>query len=106
MRALLVLGMGIALAGCGFPPAVTVAGYVADGILVAGTGKTSSDHAFSMLAGEDCAVWRAFKGNLVCEDRAFVMQASDAAQVPSLGEETPQQIIGDEKHELVLDGAS
>lgn len=44
------------LTGCGLPPAVTVASYVADGVSYLTTGKTVTDHGISAATGQDCAV--------------------------------------------------
>lgn len=63
---LMLLGLG--LAGCVLPPAVTVASYAADGILAASTGKTVTDHFVSMAEKRDCTLFRMVRGERVCKD--------------------------------------
>lgn len=100
----LVVGLGLVLTGCGIPPAVTVAGYVADGVLLAGTGRTSTDHGLSLATGRDCAVWRMLDGREICTHAPGTMQAADALEVPALDGDRPAELIGEEHHEEVLDG--
>ena len=33
------------------------------------TGKTSTDNVVSVVAGEDCAVFRMFRGDPICKDK-------------------------------------
>jgi hypothetical protein len=58
----------LALVGCGLPPAVTLISYALDGISLISTGKTVGDHALSVAANQDCAVWRAVDGEEVCKE--------------------------------------
>ncbi len=66
-RAILVISPLI-LAGCGLPPAVTIASYALDGISFLSSGKSVSDHALSAVAQRDCAMWRVVKNELVCRE--------------------------------------
>ena len=52
------LAAAMGLGGCVLPPAVTVASFVADAGSLFATGKTTTDHAISYVAKEDCRVWR------------------------------------------------
>ncbi len=67
-RLSLLAATGFVLAGCGLPPALMVASYVAEGILVASSGKTIGGHALSTVTQQDCAMWRALQGNQICQD--------------------------------------
>ena len=55
---LFALAAAMGLGGCVLPPAVTVASFVADAGSLFATGKTTTDHAISYVAKEDCRVWR------------------------------------------------
>ncbi|MGE0659191.1 MAG: SPOR domain-containing protein [Reyranellaceae bacterium] len=56
------------LAGCGLPPALMIASYAADGVLLFASGKTSTDHLLSMVEKRDCAVWRVVKSKNICQE--------------------------------------
>lgn len=56
------------LAGCGLPPALMIASYAADGVLLFASGKTSTDHLLSMVEKRDCAVWRVVKSENICQE--------------------------------------
>lgn len=64
----LIFLLPLALGGCGLPPAIAVASYAADGLLLISTGKSSTDHALSFAVGEDCAMWRVVKGEAICTE--------------------------------------
>jgi hypothetical protein len=55
------------VAGCALPPAVMVASLAADGVSYAATGKSTTDHAISAIAEEDCALLRVVKEESVCK---------------------------------------
>jgi hypothetical protein len=55
------------VAGCALPPAVMVASLAADGVSYAATGKSTTDHAISAIAEEDCALLRVIKEESVCK---------------------------------------
>lgn len=57
-------------AACALPPAVTVAGLAADGVSYAVSGRAVTDHAISLAAQEDCALYRAVQGESICRDEA------------------------------------
>ena len=67
MRNLLVgLVVPVLLAGCGLPPAVSVATTVAGGFTQAVSGKSVTDHALSAVATDDCSVVRALENDNIC----------------------------------------
>ncbi|NKB48572.1 MAG: hypothetical protein GKS02_04305 [Alphaproteobacteria bacterium] len=77
----LVLPM-LLLTGCALPPAVTVASLVLDGVSYVSTGKSTTDHAISALADEDCALLRVVDGKEVCDPNGevlFALAADDPA---------------------------
>jgi hypothetical protein len=61
-----LIGLASGAAGCVLPPAFTIASFVADGLSVASTGKTVTDHAISLLAHRDCRLWRLVQGKSIC----------------------------------------
>jgi hypothetical protein len=65
----LALGLPLATGGCGAPVAVVGASYGADGVSVAKTGKTTTDHFTSMVTKKDCALWRVLRNRAICEER-------------------------------------
>lgn len=68
MRRAIFVIFPLILAGCGLPPAVTIASYALDGISFLSTGKSVGDHALSAVAQRDCALWRVVKDELVCRE--------------------------------------
>src|SRR5689334_10047571 len=67
LRIVVLIGLVSGVAGCVLPPALSIASLVADGISVAGSGKTVTDHAISLLAHEDCRLWRLLQGKSICQ---------------------------------------
>jgi hypothetical protein len=65
-RVVLVLLVPFLLAGCALPPALTIASLAADGVSYVATGKSTTDHALSAIAEEDCALVRAVKEEAIC----------------------------------------
>lgn len=63
-----VLMIANGVSGCvvALPPAVQAASFALDGISLAATGKTVSDHALSAVAEKDCAMGRALNGEAIC----------------------------------------
>jgi hypothetical protein len=62
-RFVLACGLIVPLAGCGLPTPLSVASLVFDVGSYALTGKTTTDHAISAVAGEDCAAIRVLEGD-------------------------------------------
>ena len=69
----LALLSALFLAGCAIPPAVTVVSLVADGISYAATGKSTTDHAISAVARQDCALLRAVQDEAICDPDGEVL---------------------------------
>lgn len=63
------LGLPLLTGACGAPVAIAAASYGADGVSVAESGKTVTDHATSMVTKRDCALWRVFRNRSICQDR-------------------------------------
>ncbi|WP_425065391.1 hypothetical protein [Reyranella sp.] len=65
----LVAGMPLLTSACGVPVAVSAASYAADGGMLAASDKTSTDHVYSVVTKQDCAIWRIFRGRQICTAR-------------------------------------
>lgn len=63
------------LTGCAIPPAVTIASLVLDGVSYVSTGKSTTDHAISAFANEDCALLRLVDGKDICDPDGEVLIA-------------------------------
>lgn len=63
------LGLPMLTGACGAPVVVVAASYGADGVSLAESGKTATDHAASMVTKRDCALWRVFRNRSICQDR-------------------------------------
>ena len=70
LRLVAVLTLPLLAGACAAPLALTAASYGADGVSMAATNKTGSDHLMSMASKKDCALWRMFRNNPICKDRA------------------------------------
>lgn len=74
-RVVLVLLVPFLLAGCAVPPALTLASLAADGVSYVTTGKSTTDHAISAIAEEDCALVRAVKEEAICVPKGTAVAA-------------------------------
>ena len=64
---LAVVAMGITVSGCGIIPLwASIVHTIGDGVLTVETGKSSSEHALSLLTGEDCQFIRVIDGVNIC----------------------------------------
>ncbi len=94
MRRPLTLGIAaLLLAGCAVPLPVQVASWALDGLSYLTTQKSVADHGLSIVAQQDCAVWRGLTEGRICQeyDDAATMIASaepvePARFAPSVGD--------------------
>ena len=63
---LALLGLPLALTGCGLPPIVAALSYAMDGVSYATSGKSVTDHALSAATERDCAIYRVLMGEKIC----------------------------------------
>jgi hypothetical protein len=85
---LLALGLPLVTGACGAPVAVTAVSYGADGVSLAESGKSTTDHLASMVSKKDCAFWRFFRSESVCREREgdhdpYQVDYNQAARQPS-----------------------
>lgn len=66
MQRFAALLVPVFVTGCALPPAYTIASFAADGISYLATGKSTTDHALSIVAQEDCAMLRALREKAIC----------------------------------------
>jgi hypothetical protein len=82
---LAAVAVTISLSGCEI--AFTAASFAATGITYALTDKSPSDNALSLVAGEDCALFRFIKGDPICREHPQPVQiASLAGIAPEAGD--------------------
>jgi hypothetical protein len=65
----LAFGLPLLTGACSAPVAVTVVSYGADGVSLAESGKSTTDHLASMVSRKDCAFWRVFRSEKICRER-------------------------------------
>jgi hypothetical protein len=75
----------LVLGGCVLPAAESIASVAFDGVSYAATGKSVQDNAISVVADEDCALWRAVVGRSICTERSETVIASLPIQQPARG---------------------
>lgn len=62
------VGLVLFLSGCGLPPAIVAFSYAMDGISFASSGKSVTDRALSAAVEQDCALYRAIRGQDICNE--------------------------------------
>ncbi len=74
-----ILSLGL-LAGCALPVPVQIASWAADGLSLITTRKSLADHGLSLIAQQDCAIWRGIVGKTVCitDDAGIIAVASNS----------------------------
>jgi hypothetical protein len=97
MRRILTLSAVFLLAGCAVPPAVTIASLAFDGLSYATTGKSTTDHALSAVASEDCALMRVLQEKAICapEETQVGMADPSATAETEAKVDTPAAIEGE-----------
>lgn len=89
------LGVGaVFLSGCALPVPFQIASWALDGISMLATQKSVTDHGISLVAQQDCAIWRGVtKGELCREDeQSDVLVAEDAVETPTVASLQPSSI--------------
>ncbi|WP_297119485.1 SPOR domain-containing protein [Thalassospira sp.] len=92
MRKILVVAAPLALSACGGPIELTVAKLAGDLISYVSTGKSTTDHAVSFVAEQDCALHRPLLEQDICKDEETVL-AEEAAALAVMGEPEIKQEI-------------
>ena len=79
MRKILVVAAPLALSACGGPIELTVAKLAGDLISYVSTGKSTTDHAVSFVAEQDCALHRALFEEEICFEATQTIAMTDSA---------------------------
>ncbi len=69
LSSLAILALPLLTAACAAPLALTAVSYGADGVSLAATNKTATDHLISMASKQDCALWRMMRNKPICKER-------------------------------------
>lgn len=111
LSVLVLAGLACLAPGCAAPVVVAVGSYAADGALLIGTGKSSTDHLVSMNTKRDCGAFRAIvRGGPLCKDRPegapdpynvdpnapFRSNGESGVEVVRAGHDGGDLLIGDE----------
>lgn len=99
MKKILVVAAPLALGACGGPIELTVAKLAGDLISYVSTGKSTTDHAVSFVAKEDCALHRPLMDQDVCKDND-VLLADGGSSLAKAGEANIKQQIGAARPEI------
>jgi hypothetical protein len=83
MRYFLLGMIGACLSGCALPIPIQIASWAASGISYIATGKSMSDHAFSAVAEQDCAIHRIVLGQSMCHEYIIDADGTAVAVGPS-----------------------
>lgn len=67
MKKIVTLAFCLALPACVAPPAIAIASLALSGVSFVQTGKTIPDHALSSVAQRDCQMFRAARGEQICQ---------------------------------------
>jgi len=79
MRNYLLIGSCLVfLQACAVPVPVQIASWVLDGISLAMTKKSVTDHGISVVAQKDCALWRGVTEGQVCQSYDPSVMTADA----------------------------
>ncbi len=83
-RGALLVVSAFLLGACALPVPVQLASWALDGISLITTHKSVADHGLSLIANEDCAMWRAIEGDSICSgnDAGSTVVAVAAAESP------------------------
>lgn len=92
MKKILVVAAPLVLGACGGPVELTVAKLAGDLISYVTTGKSTTDHAVSLVAEQDCALHRPLLDQDICKDEDVVLE-EEAAALAVLGEPDIKQEI-------------
>ena len=87
MKKILVVAAPLALGACGGPIELTVAKLAGDLISYVTTGKSTTDHAVSIVAAQDCALHRPLFDQDVCKDEDTILEEEAAALAAAMKEE-------------------
>ena len=77
MRFVATLSALFICSACAAPIGVTVVALMADGVSYATTEKSISDHGFSVITEQDCAMHRVFIDSPVCSENEDNLEVAE-----------------------------
>lgn len=84
---------GLMLSGCALPVPLQIASWALDGFSLLATQKSITDHGISIVAEQDCALWRGVTEGAVCrEDDPMAIMVAEGDVVPE--GQTPKTTSG------------
>lgn len=99
MKKILVVAAPLLLSACGGPVELTVVKLAGDLISYVTTGKSTTDHAVSVVADRDCALHRPLFSDDVCKDDDTIL-AEQASALAVMGEPEIKQEIRTARPEI------
>tara|TARA_R110002096_G_scaffold120243_8_gene260455 strand:- start:855 stop:1802 length:948 start_codon:yes stop_codon:yes gene_type:complete len=99
VKKILVVAAPLLLSACGGPVELTVAKLAGDLISYVTTGKSTTDHAVSVVADRDCALHRPLFSDDVCKDDDTIL-AEQASALAVMGEPEIKQEIRTARPEI------
>ncbi|RCK18737.1 SPOR domain-containing protein [Thalassospira lucentensis] len=99
MKKILVVAAPLLLSACGGPVELTVAKLAGDLISYVTTGKSTTDHAVSVVADRDCALHRPLFSDDICKDDDTIL-AEQASALAVMGEPDIKQEIRTARPEI------
>lgn len=78
---------GLLLSGCALPVPIQIASWALDGFSLLTTEKSITDHGISIVAQQDCALWRGVTEGSVCREddpMAIIADQGDVGSVDGL----------------------
>ncbi len=92
MRSIYVLGISaVFLSGCALPVPLQIASWALDGISVIATQKSVTDHGISLVAQQDCAIWRGVTEGELCRDAEDTDVLVAEREIEAATKDEPQQ---------------
>ncbi len=85
----------VLLAGCSLPVPLKFFSWATDGIAYLTTEKSVTDHGISLVARQDCALWRGITGEQICRDEGETEIAVAAAEGQPAGNGEGAEETGD-----------
>lgn len=99
VKKILVVAAPLLLSACGGPVELTVAKLAGDLISYVTTGKSTTDHAVSVVADRDCALHRPLFSDDICKDDDTIL-AEQASALAVMGEPDIKQEIRTARPEI------
>ena len=101
-RGAAVVLCSVLLGACAMPVPVKVASWALDGIAYLTTEKSVTDHGISLMAQQDCALWRGLMGEQICQSEDGIAVAAAEGPASGFGAETGAAMGGSGSDDRML----